>query len=88
MSTVLNALTHTGVARQGDWSLKAWPSASRGAWLVQVEHYLPQRGGWIRAWLAAGEGPQQFRTLDAAFHAIEAFLSHPQWEHCQEFAGV
>lgn len=79
----------TGVVTVGDWSLKAWWSMSRRAWLVQVEHRLPERGGWVRAWLSpAGEGPQAFSGLTEAWAAIDTFLAHPTWSHCREFAGV
>lgn len=88
MSSVLDALTRTGVARQGDWSLKAWGHGPGTAWLVQVEHYVPARGGWIRAWLSTGEAPQEFPTLEAAFAAIDAFLHAPQWDRCREYVAI
>ena len=78
-----------GVLKITNWSFKSWWSASRQVWLVQVEHYIPERGGWIRAWLvnAAGE-LLTYLTLAESTEAIEMFAEHPQWDQCREFAGV
>lgn len=82
-------MPYNGVLKVGDWSLKSWWSESRHAWLVQVEHNIPERGGWIRAWL---ENPQRelltYPTLAESTKAIEDFVEHPQWERCREFSGV
>ncbi len=79
----------TGVLTLPGWSCKAWFSLSRHAYLVQVEHDRPERGGWIRAWLVDGTGTLcTYTTLPDAIAAIEAFAANPQWDQCREFAGV
>ncbi len=79
----------TGVYQTDDWSLKAWWSVSQQVWLVQVEHRLPERGGWIRAWLAASDGSvARFGLLAEAVRAIGTFLEAPQWAGCLELSGV
>lgn len=35
--------------------VKAWRSVTQNRWLIQVEHDLPERGGWIRAWLVSAD---------------------------------
>lgn len=83
------AIAVTGVATTHGWSLKAWWSTSRTAWLVQVEHDIPERGGWIRGWLATEAGePDTFALLAEAVQAIERFLESPSWARCREFPGV
>ncbi len=78
-----------GVLTLPDWSMKAWYSFDRQAFLIQVEHEIPSRGGWIRAWLVDASGNlRTYPTLSDAIAAIEAFADNPQWPHCREFAGV
>lgn len=79
----------TGVLKTDSWSIKAWKSMSRNAYLVQVEHDIPERGGWIRAWLVDTTGSLcTYPELAEAVIAIESFADHPQWNQCREFAGV
>jgi len=81
-------MPNTGVLKIPHWSIKAWKSLSRNAYLVQVEHDLPERGGWIRAWLVDPSGLlQTYPTLAEAISAIEVFADAPQWDQCREFAG-
>ncbi|NMP24512.1 hypothetical protein [Sulfobacillus harzensis] len=83
------AIAVTGVATADDWSLKARWSIGRQAWLVQAEHRMPERGGWIRGWLATEAGaPAEFNLLTDALVAIERFLDAPTWARCREFSGV
>ena len=78
----------TGVARIEDWSLKAWWSIAQQRWLVQVEHRVPERGGWIRGWLVDAFGHlTSLGTLDAAAEAMDTFLDQPDWARCREFPG-
>lgn len=77
-----------GVGRIPNWSIKAWRSPANSSWLVQVEHALPERGGWIRGWLVDASGHlQRYPTLQAAAQAMTAFLDHPDWSGCREFPG-
>jgi len=82
-------MPYTGVLTIDRWSLKAWKSLTRQAFLIQVEHDLPERGGWIRAWLVHPDGTlRTYPTLPEAIRAIEAFADQPRWDQCREFAGV
>ena len=81
--------SYCGVFTHETWSLKAWWSTYQRRWLIQVEHNLPERGGWIRAWLMSD--PDHLMvcdTLDEAHSVISAFLSHPEWTRCRELSGV
>jgi len=50
---------------------------------------MPERGGWIRGWLATDAGElATFVLLTEAFAAIERFLESPSWARCREFHGV
>ena len=85
----MTAMTVAGVAQIEDWSVKPWWSFTRNAWLVQVEHQILARGGWIRAWLVTeAEIPAKFSLLSEALAAIETFLEAPDWTRCREFHGV
>ena len=78
----------TGVVKIPGWSLKAWWSVTRHAWLVQVEHDIPERGGWIRAWLCTDTGMlAEFDLLSTAFSAIDRFVADPDWTQCREYLG-
>lgn len=78
----------TGVTHSAEWSLKTWWSVARQQWLVQVEHHIPERGGWIRAWLINAAGnPRAFASFPCAVRAIERFLDEPDWTQCREFPG-
>lgn len=81
----------TGVAQSNTWSLKAWWSLPRQRWLIQAEHLLPERGGWIRAWLTDDPplGPIAFEDLNEAHERIRTFAETPHWDDCREYpAGV
>ncbi len=81
-------LSITGVAQSNTWSLKAWWSPRSQRWLVQAEHHVPERGGWIRAWLADGSPnpmPVTFDDLSEAHERIRAFAEAPHWDHCREY---
>ena len=79
----------TGVLTIPHWSIKAWYSFSRQAYLVQVEHDIPSRGGWIRAWLVDDTKVlRTYPTLPDAVAAIERFADDPHWTQCREYAGV
>ena len=80
---------YTGVYTRDSWSLKAWWSSSQHRFYVQVEHHLPERGGWIRAWLMdSPEHLARYSTLEDAYAAIREFLNQPDWSRCQELSGV
>lgn len=79
----------SGVATRPRWSIKPWWSVREQVWLVQVEHDIPERGGWIRAWLATPDGvPRHFPSLPVATEAIEGFLAEPDWSVCVELPAV
>lgn len=82
-------MPYTGVLTRDHWSIKAWKSFTRDAYLVQVEHDIPERGGWIRAWLVDSDGTLcTYPTLPEAIRAIETFADTPRWDRCREFAAV
>ncbi len=61
----------------------------RQAYLVQIEHDVPSRGGWIRAWIVDDTGTlRTYATLPDAMAAIERFADDPQWTQCRKCAGV
>lgn len=76
-----------GIFTAPGWSAKAWRSAERRAWLVQIVRWLPECGGWIRGWLQAPDAgrPQAFATLEEALSAAAAFCRAPDaalwWEN-------
>lgn len=76
---LLPQLQPTGVLTVGDWSVKLLAAPT---WRVQVEHFEPARGGWVRYQLADGLVPQAFTTLADAQRAGAAFLAHPTLERC------
>ena len=80
----------TGVGQIDRWSVKAWWSVTQRRWLIQVEHDLPERGGWIRAWLVSADTglPLAFASLAEAEVVMSQFLADPDWSLCGEFASV
>ena len=83
------AMPYNGVLHTDHWSIKAYKSLDRNAYLVQLEHDMSERGGWIRAWLVDTTGAlRTYATLPEAITAIESFADHPRWDQCREFAAV
>lgn len=79
----------TDVVHLPTWSVKAWWSLMRHQWLIQIEHEIPARGGWIRAWLATPDATLAcFDSLAAAHAAGDAFLRQPTWNQCLELTAV
>jgi len=82
-------MPYTGVLTLGPWSFKAWKSVSQNVFIIQVEHHIPERGGWIRAWVVHPDGNlRTYPTLPEAIAAIEQFAENPQWSQCRELAWV
>lgn len=79
ISALLPRLQPTGVLTVGDWSVKLLAAPT---WRVQVEHFEPARGGWVRYQLADGPVPHSFATLEEAQKAGAGFLASPALERC------
>ena len=89
MTEMTDALAHADLLR-GVWDVKALASnqfpqnGDRYAhqFYVRVEHYEPERGGWVRYVLGDAQGIRYFSTLPAARLAACVFLAEPTMTQC------
>lgn len=66
------------------WECRALLSWHSSDWWVQIEHYEPESGGWVRYALTVDDAPWMayFATAEAAEAAITAFLANPSITRC------
>ncbi len=83
-------MNDTGIVKTPGWLAKAWWSIGQHIWLVQIERYWPEAGGWVRGWLTTPPQavPQSFATVNAAQAAACAFCAAPHLTRWQENCGV
>lgn len=68
---------------RGRWEVKALASRQCAyQFYVQIEHYEPDRGGWMRYALGGPDGIRYFPRLADARAAACTFLTAPTLEAC------